>query len=181
MEILFGFVLLVLAGAVVLLFAMLAELTARLPTLGLDYRDPSLSPLEEARVGESVDRWPPSLDELVASDDPALVLVLSTACASCERIGAQLSDELTSGDASRTGVLISCADTQTGDDLVRRYGLERLPYHLDLGGRWISEQFGVQTSPTALIVKDRRLETALVFTQLSAVRAALPTGERIAA
>jgi hypothetical protein len=181
MEILLGFVLLLLAGAVVLLFAMLGELTARLPTLDPRYSDPSVSPLEEAHVGSTPARWPQPLDDLVTGASPAVVLVLSTACASCETVGAQLSHELDRQEASRTGVLVSCPDEEAGGQLIHQYGLDRIPHHLDLGGRWISEQLGIRTSPTALVVHGGRLESALLFTQLGAVRAAISTGERTAA
>jgi hypothetical protein len=67
MDVFFGFVLLVLAGAVVLLFAMLGELTARLPTLRVPYRDPSVRPLEEARLGRVPSTWPASISSYSSS------------------------------------------------------------------------------------------------------------------
>ena len=51
MLVIFGIALLVVAAAVVVLFAMLGELATRIPAPGPTRRDPVVQPLEEARLG----------------------------------------------------------------------------------------------------------------------------------
>jgi hypothetical protein len=180
MDVFFGFVLLVLAGAVVLLFAMLGELTARLPALGVSYRDPSVRPLEEARLGQVPSTWPAPLSQVVEATDPALLLVLSTACASCEDVAVQLADELERGGMQQTAVVVSCGDRANGEDFVERHGLRRLPCYIDEDGSWVTGAFGVQTSPTGLLIRDRRLESALLFADVAALRAAVTQPKEVA-
>lgn len=172
-DVFFAFVLLALAGAVVLLFAMFGELTARLPGLSVDYRDPTVSPLEEARLGSSPDHWPEPLASLVAEGGgSALLLILSTACGSCESVARQLAEENGASASSRTGVVVSCADRRVGEDFVRRHGLGRMPIYVDEDGAWVTSSFGVQTSPTGLAIRNGRLQSATVFTDVAALRAA---------
>ena len=172
-DVFFALVLLLLAGAVVLLFAMLGELTARLPSLNVDYRDPTVSPLEEARLGSAPESWPEPLAPLVANGNgSALLMILSTACGSCESVARQLAEEIDVYPPSRTGVVISCADRRVGEDFVRRHGLGRMPTYVDEGGDWVTASFGVQTSPTGLAIRDGRLQSATVFTDVAALRAA---------
>jgi hypothetical protein len=175
-NLIFGSVLLILVGAVVLLFAMFGEVVARLPELHLRDGDASVRPLPEARLGEQPIGWPDRLADVVNTVDPALLLVLSTACASCEAVGDQLSNELDKERPGDTAVVVSCGDARSGEDFVVRHGLQRLPFFVDEGGRWVAGAFGVQTSPTALVIRDGRLDSALLFSQVAALRAAVPNG-----
>ena len=163
-----------LAGAVVVLFAMLGELTARLPVLGVGYRDPAVSELPDARIGERPGVWPPQLEDAVGGNAPAMLLVLSSACKSCEDVAAQLREEArTAEPAGRLAVVVSCADRAAGEAFIARHGLDRdWQCWIDEEGVWSRTVFGVQTSPTALVLRDERLQSALVFTDLAAVRAA---------
>jgi len=160
-----SFVVLVLAGAVVLLFAMLGELTSRLPTLGVNYRDPEIAPLPDARLGAAPEQWPPALD-----NEPELLLVLSTACASCEDVAAQISQRLDAGPIPGAALLVSCGEASTGRDFLDRHGLARMPTYVDEGGAWVSNSFGVRHSPTALVLQDSHLKAALVFTDFAALQ-----------
>jgi hypothetical protein len=181
MEVAFAAVLLVLAAAIVLLFAMMAELAARIPSADGGARDRTVTPLGEAHVGAAPDDWPRPLDAVVAGRDQALLLVLSSACASCEDVASQISAELDAGDVADTAVLVSCGDPAVGEDFVARHRLRRLPCYVDASGRWVKGAFGVQTSPSALILRDGRLESALVFTDLMALRAGIPLMEEASA
>jgi hypothetical protein len=165
---------LVLAAAVVVLFAMLGELTARLPTLGVQYRDPAVQEVSGARLGEGPEAWPPQLARAVGGDDPALVLVLSSACRSCEDVGVQLGELRRDGPVDRLAVVVSCGHRAAGEDFVDRHRLaEQWPCFIDEEGVWVRSVFGVQSSPTALVLREGQLVSALVFTDVAAVRAAV--------
>lgn len=181
MDVVFAAALLVLAAAIVLLFAMVAELAARIPAAPGGAPDRTVTPLGEAHIGAAPDDWPEPLAATTAGRDQALLLVLSSACASCEDVAGQLSSELDAGELADTAVLVSCGDRAVGEDFVGRYRLRRLPCYVDDGGRWVKGAFGVQTSPSALFLRDGRLESALVFTDLLALRAGIPQVEEAAA
>lgn len=178
MELVLGFVVLLLAGAVALLFAMVGELAARVPGTGVDATP---QPLEEARLGAAPTVWPEPLEAMMKVVDRVEVLVLSSACATCETVAAQLAAELNRGTMARTAVVVSCADVAAGNELADRYALRRLPCFVDEGGDWVRGAFGVETSPTALVIHGGRLESAVVFTDLAALRLAVTEREEIAA
>ncbi|WP_165970637.1 hypothetical protein [Actinomadura sp. 6K520] len=176
MEIFFGAVLLILAAAVVLLFAMFGELTSRLPTEREEAaaRDPEIWPLEDARLGTAPAGWPGELAGLAAGagdkDAARSVLVLSTACSTCKDVAKQLSEELDRGAGGDMAVVVSTAERARGERFVQQYGLHRLTHYVDEGGAWVAEEFNVRMSPTALVVRDGRLESALVFQDVQALR-----------
>lgn len=181
-DVLFALVLLALVGAVVLLFAMFGELTARLPTLDIGYLDPTVTPLREARLGSAPDYWPEQLAPLLdANDGSALLLVLSTACGSCENVAEQLTNEIDQQSSIDTGVVVSCGDRRLGENFIERHGLDGMPTYVDEGGEWVIASFGVQTSPSALAIRHWRLESAAVFTDVVALRAATTDIEEVAA
>jgi hypothetical protein len=177
MEIFFAAVLLILVAAVVLLFAMLGELTSRLPTERetAAARDPEIWPLDDARLGVEPGRWPAELTGLAAAasadlDSAQTVLVLSTACSTCKDVAQQLSDELDRGAENGMAVVVSTAERARGERFVQQYGLQRLAHYVDEGGSWVADEFNVRMSPTALVLRGGRLESALVFQDVQALR-----------
>ena len=177
-ELVFSVVLLVLAAAIVVLFAMFGELTARLPNLNAGYLDPKIVPLDEARLGSTPKSRPAPLRHLAEVDDgAALLLVLSTACASCEGVGRQLAAARNGSRSKQPGILVSCADAHSGNEFIQRHALENFPTYVDEGGAWVSSSFGVQHSPTGLLIRGGRLESALIFTDLSALWATVHNNE----
>ena len=173
MELVFGAVILVLAAAIVLLFAMLGELNSRLPTdQGAAQRSSDVFPLEDAALGVQPATWPAELPP-IDSADPRTVLVLSTACSTCQDVAQQLDGELSRGEGKDLSVVLSTGDRERADDFVQRYGLDRLPVYVDEGGDWVGEELGVRMSPTALVMSSGRLESALIFQDVSALRAAV--------
>jgi hypothetical protein len=164
--------LLVLTAAVVLLFAMLGELTTRLPALGVTYRDPAVAEVPGAWVGASAESVPEPLAGVLDGEEPALVLVLSTACQSCDDVAVQLGELRRRDPVERLGVVVSCGDREVGDEFAARHGLRAWPCFVDEAGAWSRTTFGVQSSPTALVLREGRLASALVFTDVAAVRAA---------
>lgn len=169
-EFFLALVLLVLAGAIVVLFAMLGELAAR---VGVTDENDSVTPLEEAHIGSVPEYWPGELMPLVEGGDGSVrIVVLSTACGSCESVARQLVEARENEEALQAGVVVSCGDRRVGEDFVRRHELERLATFIDVGGDWVSGSFGVRTSPTGLVIRDGRLESAMVFTALNAFQVA---------
>ncbi len=181
MDVVFAFVLLVMAAAIVVLFAMMGELSARLPDAGNQVQDHSVRALEDARIGAVPDSWPTPLLGVIHDGSPALILVLSTACASCEVVAAQLAAEPLAVGLDRTAVVVSCGTKVSGDDFLERHGLRRLPYYLDEDGAWVTGAFGVRTSPSALLISNGRLDTALVFEDIQSLRTAVPRRGEVAA
>jgi hypothetical protein len=170
MDIFFGVVLLVLTGALVLLFAMLGELASRLPSPEQPGRSKDVAPLEEARLGGAPEYWPAPFTGLVDRADPAYLFVLSTACSSCRDIAQQVSAELDLGKAGDIGVVISSANRLRAEEFASEYGLQRLPYYVDENGDWASTEFNIRMSPTALVVDQGRAVSALVFHEIDALR-----------
>jgi hypothetical protein len=180
MQIVLGLALLVLAGAVVLLFAMFGELASRLPRRDSGASDTRVQLLDGALIGRVTNTWPASLSELAVAES-AVLLVLSTACASCQQVAKQLSAELIRNGADDIAVLISCGTQDSGEDFVQQHGLSGIPYFIDKGGDWVKNEFGVTMSPTGLIFRKGRLDSALLFQDLVALRAAAvkaPLAER---
>ncbi|WP_331526737.1 hypothetical protein [Nocardioides sp.] len=161
-------VLLALAAAVSLLFAMVAELNARIP-LGGDRTAASLpSRLEEAKLGASPTDWPSMLSPVAQNEGDATLLVLSPSCSACESVGSQLSSKLEDGALPPNwAVVVPCSNETVGRDFIARHGLDRLSAYVDLGGEWIGSSFGIQTSPSALRLRDGTLESAVVFNTIS--------------
>jgi hypothetical protein len=172
-EIFFGVVLLLVAGAVVLLFAMLGELSSRLPTeRAAAPRTGEVRPLDEALLGTEPNVWPASLPPLAEDDDSprTLLLVLSTVCATCSSVAKQVSAELDQGGGGDLAIVLSTGDRRRAEQFVDEYGLGRLPLHIDENGAWVAGEFGVRMSPTALVFRHGKLDSAVIFDDVNAVR-----------
>jgi hypothetical protein len=166
-------VMLLVGGAIVLLFALTGELYAR--TGGLEGSPEStpggtgVRPLEQARFGVRPRQWPEPFAGF-GTGGPHLLLVLSTTCASCEEVAAQLAGEPDTGDL---GIVVTAADRGDVEHFVQRHDITRWPYLVDEGATWVSTEFGVKISPSAVVVKEGRLVSALLFSDVAAVRAAV--------
>jgi hypothetical protein len=179
MEVLFAFVLLVLVGAMVLLFAMLGELASRLPESGPQVPDKRLLPVENAPIGRRPAAWPSELSA-VATADHCLLLVLSTACRSCNDVAIQLRRALDRGSASDIAVVVSTAERETGQQFVDHHGLELPALFIDEDGQWVKSELDGTMSPAGLVFQVGRLKSALVFGDLETLRAATARNPRIA-
>jgi hypothetical protein len=168
MQIAVGIALLLLAAAVVLLFAMFGELAARLGQPGtVDEAALEMQPVDGARIGTTPTVWPGRLAE-VPSAGHALVLSLSTSCGSCRRVAEQLAEGRTRGYA----IALASPDPATGAEFLASFGLTGLPHHVDVGGQWLRGQLGVQHSPAVLVFSDGELVSASIFTDIRALAAA---------
>jgi hypothetical protein len=167
-----AFVVLLLAAAVIALFAMLGELYARLG--GAKGPTPTL---DEAKVGQQPAAWPKELSRVATAPD-GLLMVLSTSCASCARVADQLRDRADPLPGYDTAVALSTPDQATADAFVAEHGLRPRSTFIDVRGKWVTGEFGVQTSPSALFLRGGRLDSALVFMDVDSLRdAAVPAGQ----
>jgi bacterioferritin-associated ferredoxin len=175
MEVVFAVALLVLAAAVVLLYAMVAELASRTPAA--EGRSTALRPVPDAPLGRAPAAWPAALAGL-AQRDTALLLVLSTACGSCADVAAQLraAERADPAAAADIGLVISCGTADAGREFLQTHGLAGFPHLIDEDGGWVSEEFEVRVSPTGLVLHGGQLEAALLFSDLTALRAAAVPG-----
>lgn len=171
MLVVFAVALLIVAAAVVILFAMLAELATRVPERSGPARDPQIRPLEEARLGHAPTGWPAGLPD----PEHAVLLVLSTVCNSCRDVAEQLVVDPGHADWTGMAVIVSSASRENGEEFIRRYRLTGFPVHIDAGGAWLTEEFGVHTSPGALVFRSGKLISAHVFNNVSSLRSALET------
>jgi hypothetical protein len=166
-----GLVVLVLAGAIVVLFAMLGELSSRVPGPADEEARRRLEAIEEARTGHRPDRWPPQLASL-AEQEFSLLFVLSSSCSSCRRIAGQMSRMLDQGPVN-FAVVVACPSRERGEQFAAAQGIDRLVVHIDENGAWSTGEFGIDTSPAALVFHRGRLQSALLFWDLPAVLSAV--------
>lgn len=165
MLVVFGFALLVLAAAIVMLFAMFGELSSRVAeSPSAPVRDKRIQPLDDARIGLIPDSWPASLP----GPSDAVLLVLSTACGACTDVAAQLRSDHVGWD--EVGVVISTSGRQMGEDFVETHGIGGFSHLVDEGGVWAREELGVQQSPTALVFRSGRLRSAVAFHDVTSLR-----------
>jgi len=157
---------LLLAVAVVVLFAMLGELASRLPRSS--ETEPWTATVAEAAVGASPTEWPQELAEF-ADAEHSLLLVLSTACNSCISIAGEL-EHVDTSSLGKLGVILSTGSSVRGKEFASRYRLDRFSLFIDENGAWVGREFAVNSSPTALSLIDGRLESANTFSGVPALR-----------
>jgi hypothetical protein len=155
-----------LAGAVVVLFAMLGELSSRVPSSDDDARR-RLESIDTARTGHHASHWPAELAH-VAEQEYALVLVLSSSCSSCEQIAGQVRTMLDRGPAN-LAVVVACPARERGEHFAAVHGIDRGVLYIDEAGAWVKGEFAVDTSPAALLFRNGTLQSALLFWDLPAV------------
>ncbi|HEX8304910.1 MAG TPA: hypothetical protein VF612_08520 [Jatrophihabitans sp.] len=162
-----AFMVLLLTAVMIMFFAMLGELYSRVGPAPA-----ATGPLQEAKVGQRPQAWPRELAPLATATD-AVLLVLSTSCASCVQVAGQLRDRFEPMTGYVTGVVLSTADPDRAEAFVREHGLPRDSVYVDVEGAWVTTEFGVLTSPSALILRDGQLSSALVFTDVAALQSAV--------
>ncbi|MDI2131066.1 hypothetical protein [Yinghuangia seranimata] len=168
--------LLVLAAAVVLLYAMMGELASRLPRDAAPAEDPGhLTPLEDVPLGVTPDTWPEPLAPLAGRRDAA-ILVLSPICATCDKVAGQLVEHRRkhaghghAADDAPLAVVVSCRDAASGQEFLNRHPLAQagVPCLVDEGGEWSTGTFGVNLSPTALVLETGTVAEAYSFGRLT--------------
>jgi hypothetical protein len=150
-----------LAIGMVALFAMMGELHAR---FGPSTAPPDETVLEvEAKLGETVPVWPVELADVRTASD-GLLLVLSASCVSCEDVARELSKNFEPVSGYRTAVAVTASDAKRAATFLAGHDLPPNKVFVDVGGRWVLDSFGVQSSPSALVFSHGTLMSASVFT-----------------
>jgi hypothetical protein len=184
LDVLFSAGLLTLAFAVVLLFAMVGELGALAKhTQAGGMGQSFLKPLTSAPLGRSPEVFPPSLRYL-ADAEMASLIVLSTSCQTCTTIAPLLRKHFNATMTAPVSVVVSCPQEPVGIEFVKQYGLADVPHWVDVGGAWLREHVGINTSPTCLMFSRGSLRAALAFSDVDALFAlmrALPDASEAAA
>jgi hypothetical protein len=176
-EVAFGVAVLMLAGAVVVLFSMFGELAARTGAqMNTSTAAPLMRPIESAPVGRSPSFFPVGPVQSVATSDFGGVIVLSTSCKTCEDVATHFPNELgRAADAvgDRIVVVVSSPNTGIGRDFAIRHGLDAVPHWIDEGGRWLRQEVGIDISPAYLLFSRGVLRSALTFSNASALSQAV--------
>jgi hypothetical protein len=155
--------LLLLAAAVVLLFAMMGELASRLPGQGGEAG--RLTPIGGYRREVTTSDWPAELAPLSHEPSTAL-LVLSPICTTCAKLAASLTSR---PSAPPLGLVISCNGRSSGEDFIAKHNLQAIPHFIDDGGAWASSKVGINQSPTALVFTDGKITGAYSFSDVTTV------------
>ncbi|WP_117211570.1 hypothetical protein [Allorhizocola rhizosphaerae] len=150
-----------LTVAVIGLFAMMGELSSRVPAQEeVPQEAAPPQPIEEARLGAAPAQWPAELAQLSNADN-AVIVVFSTLCTTCRRIAGGQTGLLT----GVSGVLISCPGAGRGTEFLNEFPMLRdHPVALDVEGHWLTTNFGVDISPSVLVFERGRLLSAHTFT-----------------
>jgi len=172
MMILFAFVLLVLAAAIGMLFAMCAELSRRVGAGGSAAAPEAryVRPLGRPNVYvRSEVAWPAPLADLRRQGD-FMIIVLSTSCQTCNTIGEQLgSDGWPERTAGELGVVLSTPDPFLAEEFVGKYDLQGVRHYIDAGGDWTEAALGLAMSPVGLIFRRSELVETYVFNHIETV------------
>jgi hypothetical protein len=159
-------VVLVLVGAVVMILAMLGELSSRVPAPE-GAQNNRVEPVETARAGHGPDSWPTELAG-VADHEYCLLLVLSASCSSCATVADQFSTMLGHGQAN-VGIVVVCPVRERGEHFAAAHGIDRTTVFYDKGGAWSRTELGIDTSPTAVLFHNGRVRSAMYFWDLPTV------------
>lgn len=162
LETLLGVGLLALAGCMVVLFAMMGELAARLPAAD---ETPWVRAIEDALQDRAPSSWPPELEGL--RHGRAALLVLSTVCESCRAVAAQL-PQYALDEGLRLGLVVSTGNRDSGEAFLQEFNLRSIPHFLDIGGEWTTTELGVRISPAGILVEDGTVREAATFSAFTA-------------
>jgi hypothetical protein len=164
--------LLILAVAVGVLFAMCAELSQRISSSSggaapdTTRANGYVRPLDRPGVFLRPDViWPPEFDGITSSD-AFLLIVLSTSCTSCMNVASELGSEWTRRTAGRLGIVISTPDIHRGTSFVAEHNLGGIPHIIDEDGAWTTKALGLSLSPVGLIFIGNSLQGSYVFNRV---------------
>jgi hypothetical protein len=177
MDYVFGFTALVLAAAMVVLFAMLGEVSARLDSTGSGRGQGFIRLLDQVSVGHAPQDWPEPVREMALAER-SLALVLSTTCSSCVEVAAQLRAEPKPIPGYDLYIVISTSDPAQGLAFVEHHGIEGVPYFVDELGQWVTREFNLRHSPSALLFHRGRLTSGVLFNDIATLRAAVTTPDK---
>jgi len=179
-EIVLGVAVFTLAVAVVGLFAMMGELTSRVPEPDrlpgphspvhpstLD-NPPEPIPIPEALLETAPAQWPAEL-AVVRDAELAHVLVFGSTCVTCGRIANGETGPLDVLPAP-LAVVVSCPLPKDGAEFLAKHPMVTdYPHLIDVGGTWLSSNFEVGISPSVLVFARGRLLSAYTFVAATAL------------
>ncbi|MDQ1018612.1 hypothetical protein [Streptomyces afghaniensis] len=171
MTVLLSVALLVLTVAVALLFAMMGELSSRVPDPG---EEKSVVPLPDATLGIAPADWPDALRAHMYRGRRVL-LVLSPVCATCSKVGEELSHLATEELGDQYTLIVSSGSAEAGAEFVARHALQKIPHYVDEGGTWTIGSLGVNSSPAALVFEEGVLTDAYTFGTFRAIQEKVQT------
>jgi hypothetical protein len=168
-EIVLAVAVFLLTIAAVGLFAMMGELSTRVPAPDqMSEVDRTLTPFEDARIGAEAPTWPVEIAHLRDADH-AVVVVVSTLCETCRRVSSGGTGPLRI-PSTAAAVVVSCPRHSRGAEFLDEFPLLRgYPHALDVEGRWLTDNFDVDISPCVLVFERGRLRSAHTFTTAAAL------------
>jgi hypothetical protein len=169
---------LVLAVAVVVLFAMFGQLAARVPAAA--DASGTAEPILSLHVGRSAGFWPVSLAPLPPPGSFGALIVLSSSCTSCVKVAGQLPTLPSQVAADLLGVVVTGPSGEAAQAFADANLTGALPLFVDGGGDWVTGEFGLQASPSYLIFEGSELRSGYVFDQLNALSGLLPADRSVA-
>jgi len=72
------------------------------------------------------------------------------------------------------GIVVSCNNRETGEAFLDTHSIGHLPHLVDEGGSWVTGNFGVNMSPSALVFRDGAVTDAYTFTKVGTLLKQLP-------
>ncbi len=162
MDTLLAIGLLLLAVCVVVLFAMMGELSSRLPKE--EQSGPTIRAIDEFESGRAPSYWPSELAYLSERPDRTLMVVLSTVCTSCRNVAEQIKADASRRELTDLALVISTGARDNGEDFVKEFGLGGVSHFIDVGGTWTQGEWGIRISPAGIIVQGGLALSASTFT-----------------
>jgi hypothetical protein len=173
--IIIGIVLLLVVIAIVVLFAMFGELASRVPKPVQP--DQAVHAYSKARIDAQPALWPDPMQDfdIATRTDERVILVLSSSCTSCMAVADQVHAMQRTNEQAldRFVVLVSCDTLERGQAFLNQHALLAVHHYIDVGGTWVRENFNVSISPSALVIANGVLASALTFQDLTVLLEAL--------
>lgn len=181
--------LLLLTAGGVALFAMMGELASKVDAMASRIQEGGVLPaaddwarLEEDIVGGAgIDEWPFEPPRST-TEDYGLIVVLSSACQSCNQF---LQGDLDDLREFKPVFVVSCPSLDRADQFLQSHEiLEDQPVYRDVMGRWTREQLRIEVSPAAILVQGDRPIASFTMSSPSsladAVREKIESTEKVA-
>lgn len=169
MTLAYGILILLLTFAIVVLFAMLGELSRRVGP------QTTVAEPQWRTIAHSQDPLedPPGAVAGLLEQGVDHFIVLSCSCNTCHTIADQ--PQGIDGLGVPTAILLSCADASAASDFQRdtRIGEATVPVINDLGGKFLMRQCGINSSPSVFRFKDGRIRGAYSFGSMAGLRMAI--------
>ena len=102
------------------------------------------------------------------ADEGGAVVAVSTSCSTCRTV--LEGDPRHFTDGAPLAVVVVAPDAESGHDFVDQFPvLGRVPVHVDLGGEWLHDAVGLDSSPAVFTVHDGAVHEVFNFNSSSAL------------